>query len=72
MSSPSASLVSSSALGGVLVIISPSFARGVDGTTRKKESILFNVPSLLLTGTESERDICCFLLALSEPPVLPS
>lgn len=43
---------------------------------RKKESILFMLLSLLLTGTgtESERDICRwvpFLLELSMPPTLP-
>lgn len=40
-------------------IASNSFTRGVEGITRKNESILLMVLllSLLFTGTESERDI---------------
>ena len=35
----------------------PSFTRGVEGTTRKNESILLMLLSLLLAGTERERAI---------------
>lgn len=40
-----------------IVTASNSFTRGVEGITRKNESILFMLLSLLFTGTESERDI---------------
>lgn len=41
----------------VLGLISPSFGRGVEGITRKNESVLLILLDLLLTGRESERDI---------------
>lgn len=52
--------VPSSTVGEATDIASPSFTLGVEGTTRKNESILLMLFSLLLTGTESERDICRF------------
>lgn len=46
---------------GVVVdkTVSPSFTRGVEGITRKNESVLLILLSLmaLRSGTESERDI---------------
>lgn len=36
----------------------PSFTRGVEGITRKKESIFRVLLSLLRSGTESDLDIC--------------
>lgn len=36
----------------------PPFTSGVEGITRKNESILLKLDSLSCTGTESERDIC--------------
>lgn len=47
-----------SLIGEVFDTASPSFTRGVEGTTRKNESSLLMLLSLLLTGTERERDIC--------------
>jgi hypothetical protein len=47
-----------SMVGELFDTVSPSFTRGVEGITRKKESILLMLLSLLWIGTERERDMC--------------
>ncbi|MFS8011800.1 hypothetical protein Hanom_Chr14g01313331 [Helianthus anomalus] len=66
MSSASSTSLSSSLLPvgvGVGVLASASFTRGVEGITRKNESILLRVVSFSRFGADRDRTICPLTLA---------